>query len=310
MTKDLLIEKINFLKKAKNIVILAHYYQENDIQDIADFVGDSLALSQQAKSTNADIIAFSGVHFMAETAKILNPRKKVILPDLNAGCSLADACQPEDLKKFKEKHPQHKVVSYINCSAEIKALSDMIVTSSNAKKIIDSFPKDEKIIFAPDKNLGNYLNNITGRQMILWDGVCMVHEAFSLEKVLEQIKKYPNAKLIAHPESSPQILKVASFVGSTLALLNYIQKDESEQFIIATEKGIFHQMKKNAPKKTLIQAGTFDDHSCQCGECSYMRMNNLEKLLACMESETPEIILNNTLLDKAATPMERMLELS
>lgn len=310
MTKDLLIEKINFLKKAKNIVILAHYYQENDIQDIADFVGDSLALSQQAKSTNADIIAFAGVHFMAETAKILNPRKKVILPDLNAGCSLADACQPEDLKKFKEKHPQHKVVSYINCSAEIKALSDMIVTSSNAKKIIDSFPKDEKIIFAPDKNLGNYLNNITGRQMILWDGVCMVHEAFSLEKVLEQIKKYPNAKLIAHPESSPQILKVASFVGSTLALLNYIQKDESEQFIIATEKGIFHQMKKNAPNKTLIQAGTFDDHSCQCGECSYMRMNNLEKLLACMESETPEIILNNTLLDKAATPMERMLELS
>jgi len=308
-TKDYIVE-IERLKKEKNAVILAHYYQIGEIQDVGDFVGDSLALAQEAAKTDCDVIVFAGVHFMAETAKILNPHKKVLLPDLNAGCSLADSCPPMDFKAFVDKHPDHKVVSYINCTADIKALSDVIVTSSNAKQIIDSFPADQKIIFAPDKNLGAYLNKVTNRNMVLWDGSCMVHESFSLEKLQNLMVQYPKAKLIAHPESEEQILNVASFVGSTSALLKFVTEDEALQYIVATENGIFHQMKKDAPHKELIEAPMQDNSSCACSECFHMKLNTLEKLYHCLKNEAPEIQMSSDLLDKSLPPIREMLRLS
>lgn len=308
-TQDYIAE-IERLKKEKNAVILAHYYQVPEIQDIGDYVGDSLALAKAAAKTDSDVIVFAGVHFMAETAKILNPHKKVLLPDLAAGCSLADSCPPADFKRFVEERPDHKVVTYINCTADIKALSDVIVTSSNAKRIIDSFPTDQKLIFAPDRNLGAYLNKVTGRDMVLWDGSCMVHEAFSLEKVSNLLMEHPKAKLIAHPESEEQILNVASFVGSTSALLTFVQQDESEQYIVATENGIFHQMKKEAPHKEFIEAPMKDDSSCACSECFHMKLNTLEKLYLCLRDETPEIEMDAKLLSASLPPIQAMLNLS
>lgn len=304
------VAAINQLKKEKNAVILAHYYQEEAIQDIADFVGDSLQLAQEAAKTNADIIVFAGVHFMAETAKILNPNKKVLLPDLNAGCSLADSCPPEDFRKFKEKYPDYKVVTYINCSAEIKTLSDVVCTSSNAIKIINSFPKDEKIIFAPDKNLGAYLNKETGRDMLLWDGSCMVHEAFSIEKLLNLAAEHPDAEIIAHPESPAHILKTASYIGSTAGLLNYAKQSIKDKFIVATEAGILHEMIKQVPHKTLIPAPAEEDNTCACSECFYMRMNTMKKLYLCLQHELPAIEVEESLAQKALIPIERMLNLS
>lgn len=304
------VAAINQLKKEKNAVILAHYYQEEAIQDIADFVGDSLQLAQEAAKTNADIIVFAGVHFMAETAKILNPNKKVLLPDLNAGCSLADSCPPEDFRKFKEKYPDYKVVTYINCSAEIKTLSDVVCTSSNAIKIINSFPKDEKIIFAPDKNLGAYLNKETGRDMLLWDGSCMVHEALSIEKLLNLAAEHPDAEIIAHPESPAHILKTASYIGSTAGLLNYAKQSIKDKFIVATEAGILHEMIKQVPHKTLIPAPAEEDNTCACSECFYMRMNTMKKLYLCLQHELPAIEVEESLAQKALIPIERMLNLS
>jgi quinolinate synthase len=303
-----LIEKIKTIKNNKNAVILAHYYQVSEIQDIADFVGDSLALSQQALSTKAEIIIFAGVHFMAETAKILNPYKKVLLPDLMAGCSLADSCPPEKFKKFKEKYPEHIVISYINCSAEIKALSDIICTSSNAVKIVESFPKDQKIIFAPDKNLGGYVNSVTGRNMVLWDGTCEVHDILKAESIVKMKIENPDAKLIAHPECKAVILEMADYIGSTTALLNFTIKDNSKKYIVATETGIIHQMKKYSPEKEFFIVPT--DETCSCNDCPYMKMNTLPKLLNCLEKEQPEIILSAGLIEKAKIPILRMLELS
>lgn len=303
-------EEINKLRKEKNAVILAHYYQTADIQDLADYVGDSLGLSQQAAETDADIIVFAGVHFMAETAKILNPRKKVVLPDLNAGCSLADSCQPSDFKSFVEAHPNHTVVTYINCSAEIKALSDIVCTSSNAEKVINSIPEDQPIIFAPDANLGKYLMDKSGREMLLWDGACLVHEAFSMDKLINVWKQHPKAKVIAHPESQTHILKIASFIGSTSALLDFIQKDDSEEYIVATEAGIMHQMEKVAPTKTLIPAPAYAENTCSCSECEFMKMNTLEKLYLCLKYEQPEIHVAEELQKQALAPIERMLALS
>ncbi|QCX52819.1 quinolinate synthase NadA [Elizabethkingia sp. JS20170427COW] len=297
------------LKKEKNAVILAHYYQPAEIQDIADFLGDSLQLARQAKETNADMIAFCGVHFMAEAAKILNPTKKVVLPDTLAGCSLADNCSGEGLRKMREKHPGALVATYINCNAETKAESDIIVTSSNAETIINALPKDKPLIFAPDRNLGRYLMQKTGREMILWDGSCVVHEAFSMERIAQQLADHPNAKLIAHPESEEAVLKLAHFIGSTAALLNFVEKDDCQEFIIATEEGILHEMKKRAPHKTLIPAQIFDE-SCNCSECFYMKRNTLEKLYLCMKYELPEIIIEEELRLKALQPIEAMLELS
>lgn len=303
-----LFAEIERLKKEKNAILLAHYYQEPDIQDVADFIGDSLGLAQQAEKTNADIIVFAGVHFMAETAKILNPHKKVLLPDLKAGCSLSDSAPPALFKKFKEKYPDHIVITYINCSAGMKALSDIICTSSNAEKIIDSLPKEQKIIFAPDKNLGAYLNKKTGRNMVLWNGACMVHEIFSLEKITKLKVRHPHAKVIAHPECEAPVLAVADFIGSTTALLKYSEKSDAREFIVVTETGILHQMQKSNPDKTFIPAPP--NNSCACNDCPHMKLNTLEKLYLCMEYETPEIIMAEDLRLAALKPIQRMLEIS
>ncbi|HEX2845064.1 MAG TPA: quinolinate synthase NadA [Chitinophagaceae bacterium] len=306
-TLDLFAE-IERLKKEKNAVVLAHYYQEPDIQDVADYIGDSLGLAQQAEKTKADMIVFAGVHFMAETAKILNPTKKVVIPDLKAGCSLSDSCPPPLFKRFKEQHPDHVVVSYINCSAGIKALSDVIVTSSNARVIVDSFPKDQPIIFAPDKNLGAYINKVTGRNMLLWNGACMVHEIFSLEKITKLKMRHPNAKFIAHPECEEPVLRLADYIGSTTGLLKFTQTDPAKEFIVATETGILHQMMKSSPDKTFIPAPP--NNSCACNDCPHMKLNSLEKLYLCMEYETPEITMDEELRLTAKKPIDRMLEIS
>ena len=307
--KEELISNIKRLKNEKNAVLLAHYYQAKEIQELADYLGDSLYLAKAAAQVESSTIVFAGVHFMAETAKIINPTKKVILPDLKAGCSLADSCPPADFKKFKELHPNAKVVTYINCSADIKALSDIVCTSSNAVKVIESIPKDKEIIFAPDKNLGRYLIKETGRNMILWEGSCIVHEAFSFEKIIKLFKEHPNAKFIAHPESESQVLDVAHYIGSTSRLLSYIQEDNSSEFIVATEAGILHEMQKKAPHKTFIPAPV-EDETCACSECAFMKLNTLEKLYLCLKHELPEIILEENLMSKARLPIERMLELS
>jgi quinolinate synthase len=306
-TIDLFAE-IEKLKKEKNAILLAHYYQEPDIQDVADYIGDSLGLAQKAEKTDADIIVFAGVHFMAETAKILNPHKKVLLPDLKAGCSLADSAPPDLFRKFKEKYPDHLVISYINCSAGIKALSDIICTSSNAEKIVESLPKDQKIIFAPDKNLGAYLDKKTGRDMVLWNGACMVHEIFSLEKITKLKIRHPNAKLIAHPECEEPILRIADYIGSTTGLLKFSQQDDAKEYIVATETGILHQMAKESPGKTFIPAPP--DNSCACNDCPHMKLNTLEKLYLCMKYEVPEIIMDENLRMAAKKPIERMLQIS
>ena len=304
-----LIEEINRMRKEKNAIILAHYYQTGDIQDIADFLGDSLQLARAAEKTDADMIVFCGVHFMAETAKILNPAKKVVLPDLLAGCSLADSCSGEGLRELKKKHPGAIVVSYINCDSGVKAESDIIVTSSNAEHIINSLPEEQKIIFAPDKNLGRYINQVTGRKMILWDGACIVHEAFSLERIAEQMLNHPKAKLIAHPEAQKPVLQVAHYIGSTANLLNYVVNDAAEEFIVATEEGILHEMRKRAPGKKLIPALTIDD-KCNCSECHFMKLNTMEKLYLCMKYELPEILMDEEIRIKALRPINKMLELS
>ena len=300
--------EIERLKKEKNAIILAHYYQEPDIQDVADYIGDSLGLAQKARETNADLIVFAGVHFMAETAKILNPTKKVLLPDLKAGCSLADSAPAGPFKAFKEKYPDHVVISYINCTAEIKALSDIICTSGNAEKIIESVPKDQKIIFAPDKNLGAYLAKKTGREMVLWNGACMVHEIFSLEKITKLKVRHPNAKLIAHPECEEAILAVADYIGSTTQLLKYSQTDTNQEYIVATETGILHQMQQASPNKTFIPAPP--NNNCACNDCPHMKLNTLEKLYLCMMYEQPEIKMDETLRLAAKKPIDRMLEIS
>ena len=302
---DFVLE-IKRLKKEKNAVILAHYYQEEAIQSIADYLGDSLYLAKQAEKVKADIIVFAGVHFMAETAKIVNPSKKVLLPDLKAGCSLADSCPPIDFKAFKAKYPEAIVVTYINCSAEIKALSDIVCTSSNAVEIINSIPKDQQIIFAPDKNLGRYLIKETGRDMILWNGACIVHEAFSFEKIVQLAKEHPKAKFIAHPESESQVLDIAHYIGSTSGLLNFVQEDLSDTFIVATEAGILTEMQKRCPSKHFIPAPVEDD-TCACSECAFMKLNTMEKLYRCLKNETPEISLDESLMEKARLPIERML---
>jgi quinolinate synthase len=306
-TLDLFAE-IEKLKREKNAILLAHYYQEPDIQDVADYIGDSLGLAQRAEKTQADMIVFAGVHFMAETAKILNPTKKVVIPDLKAGCSLSDSCPPPLFKKFKEQHPDHVVVSYINCSAGIKALSDVICTSSNAKIIVESFPKEQPIIFAPDKNLGGYINKKTGRKMLLWNGACMVHEIFSLEKITRLKVRHPNAKLIAHPECEDPILRIADYIGSTTGLLKFTKTDPSREYIVATETGILHQMVKANPEKTFIPAPP--DNACACNDCPHMKRNTLEKLYLCMKYETPEITMEESLRVAAKKPIDRMLEIS
>ena len=304
-----LVEEINRLKKEKNAVILSHYYVDGELQDIADFVGDSLGLSQAAADTTADIIVFVGVHFMAETAKIINPSKKVILPDLKAGCSLADSAPADKFAAFKSQYPEHKVISYINCTADLKTLSDVICTSANAIKIVESFPKEQPLIFAPDKNLGNYINSITGREMVLWDGACMVHEKYSVDKIVDLMDEHPDADFIAHPECEKPVLLLAKFIGSTTALLNYVQKSESRKFIVATESGILHQMVKACPEKVFIPAPSVDS-TCGCNDCSYMKLNSLQKLYICLKHELPEIILPVEVMDKARMPIQRMLDIS
>jgi quinolinate synthase len=303
-----LFAEIERLKKEKNAILLAHYYQEPDIQDVADFIGDSLGLAQQAEKTNADIIVFAGVHFMAETAKILNPNKKVLLPDLKAGCSLSDSAPPALFKMFRDKYPDHIVITYINCSAGMKALSDIICTSSNAEKIIESLPKEQKIIFAPDKNLGAYLNKKTGRNMVLWNGACMVHEIFSLEKIIKLKIRHPKAKVIAHPECEAPVLALADYIGSTTGLLKFTEKDEAQEFIVVTETGILHQMQKNNPGKTFIPAPP--NNSCACNDCPHMKLNTLEKLYLCMKYELPEIVMEEELRLAAKKPIDRMLQIS
>ncbi|MCX7605808.1 MAG: quinolinate synthase NadA [Bacteroidia bacterium] len=303
-----LFSEIQRLKKEKNAVLLAHYYQDADIQDIADFVGDSLGLSQKAAETKADIIVFAGVHFMAETAKILNPTKKVLIPDINAGCSLSDSCPPAAFAAFKAKYPDHKVVSYINTSAAIKAMSDVIVTSSNAVPIVQALPADWKLIFAPDKNLGAYVIRKTGRDMVLWEGVCMVHTIFSHQKVRSLRAQYPDAELIAHPECEPALLEQADFIGSTTSLLNYVVQSPKLQFIVATEPGILHQMKQRAPHKELIQAPS--EYSCSCNTCPHMKLNTLEKIYNALLFEAPEISLPSELIEAARRPIDKMLEMS
>jgi len=304
-----LIDKINQLRKEKNAVILAHFYQIPEIQDIADFVGDSLDLSRKSAATDAEIIVFAGVHFMAETAKILSPRKKVLIPDPNAGCSLADSCPPDAFREFRAKYPDHLVVSYVNTSAEIKAMTDITCTSSNALQIIESIPKDRKIIFAPDKNLGNFLNSITGREMVLWDGACHVHEEFSLEKILALKQQYPEAKLIAHPECQKPVLLAADYVGSTSALLRFAETDSGNEYIVATESGILHQMRKRNPHKTFIPAPPLDS-TCGCSECIFMKLNTLQKIYDSLKEEKYEITLDPEIIGKAGKPIRRMLEIS
>jgi quinolinate synthase len=303
-----LTEAILKLKKALNAVILVHYYQEPEIQDIADFIGDSLQLSQEAARTNADVIVFAGVHFMAETAKILNPGKLVLLPDLNAGCSLAEGCPAALLQKLKDKHPDHILLSYINCSAEVKAISDIIVTSSNAEKIVKSLPKEQKIIFAPDKNLGNYVMKKTGKEMIIWQGACIVHETFSEKKILTLKLEHPDAKLIAHPECEGKILEKADYIGSTSGLLDFVINNSSNEFIVATEPGIINQMKIKAPGKIFIEAPP--EAGCKCNECPYMKLNTLEKLYLCMRDKKPEITMEEEIRKRALKPIQRMLEMS
>lgn len=304
---DLFLE-IERLKREKSAVVLAHYYQEADIQDVADFIGDSLGLAQQAAKTSAKMIVFAGVHFMAETAKILNPGKKVVLPDLKAGCSLADSAPGYLFRAFKEKYPDHIVISYINCSAEVKALSDIICTSSNAEKIVESLPRDQKIIFAPDRNLGAYLIKKTGRDMVLWDGACMVHEIFSLEKITRLKVRHPDAKLIAHPECEEPILRLADYIGSTTGLLNFTKRDPGKAYIVATETGILHQMQLSSPEKVFIPAPPTTN--CACNDCPHMKLNTLEKLYLCMEYEQPELLMDPELMVAAKKPIERMLEIS
>ncbi len=304
-----IIAEVNRMRKEKNAIILAHYYQEGAIQDIADFVGDSLALSQQAENTDADIILFAGVHFMAETAKILSPEKKVLLPDLNAGCSLADSCPPDEFKNFIEKYPGHTVISYVNTSAEIKALTDIVCTSSNAMQIVDSLPEKEKIIFAPDRNLGNYIQSVTGRDMVIWQGACHVHEEFSLERILEIKNKEPDAVIIAHPECEKPILLVAEHIGSTKSLLNFTKKDKSEKYIVATESGIIHQMKKANPKKTFIPAPP-KDSTCACNDCNFMKLITIKKIYNCLKYEMPEVLVSKDIQAKAIHSIKRMLEIS
>jgi quinolinate synthase len=303
-----LFEEIEKLKKEKNAVVLAHYYQEPDIQDIADYIGDSLGLSQQAAKTDADIIVFAGVHFMAETAKILSPEKKVLLPDLKAGCSLADSCPPHLFRKFKENYPDHLVITYVNCTAELKALSDIVCTSSNAVAIVESLPKDQKIIFGPDKNLGAYVAKKTGRDLVLWNGACMVHEIFSREKITKLKERYPNAKLLAHPECEDVILKMADYIGSTTGLLKYATKSSEKEFIVATESGIIHQMQKENPDKVFIPAPP--NNNCACNDCPHMKRNTLEKLYLCMKNELPEVTVPAEIIKRAVKPIERMLDIS
>lgn len=304
-----LVDEINRLRKEKNAVILSHYYVDGELQDIADFVGDSLGLSQEAAKTEADIIVFVGVHFMAETAKIISPSKKVLLPDLKAGCSLADSAPAEEFAKFKAKYPEHQVISYINCTADLKTMTDVICTSANAVKIVESFPKDAKLIFAPDKNLGNYINSLTGREMVLWDGACMVHETYSVEKIIALMDQHPDAEFIAHPECEKPVLLLAQHVGSTTSLLNYVQKSPAKKFIVATESGILHQMKKACPDKIFIPAPSVDS-TCGCNDCSYMKLNSLQKLYLCLKNELPEITLSDEVIEKARRPIFRMLEIS
>jgi quinolinate synthase len=304
-----LVDEINRLKKEKNAVILSHFYVEGELQDIADYVGDSLGLAQAAANTDAEMIVFVGVHFMAETAKIINPSKKVILPDLKAGCSLAESAPADKFAAFIAKYPDHKVVTYINATAALKTMSDVVCTSANAKLIVDSFPKDQKLIFAPDKNLGNYINSITGREMVLWDGACMVHEQYSVEKIIELMDQHPDAEFIAHPECEKPVLLLAKYIGSTTALLNYVQKSEAKKYIVATESGILHQMTKACPEKIFIPAPSADS-TCACNDCSYMKLNSLQKLYICLKHEQPEITLPADVIEKAKVPILRMLEIS
>ncbi len=308
MTNDQLKQEILRLKKEKNAVILGHYYQRHEIQELSDYVGDSLALAQKAQDATANIIVFCGVHFMAETAKILNPHRKVLLPDMEASCSLAESCKAEEFSKFKAEHPDHMVISYINCSAEIKALSDLICTSGNAEKLVRALPEEQKIIFAPDKNLGGYINQVTGRKMVLWNGVCTVHDAMQAEAVLRLKGENPDAPVIAHPECNPALLRVADFVGSTKAMLNYIKSSEAKRFIVATETGILYEMKRENPDKEFITLR--DDKSCACDDCAYMKLNTLEKLYNCLRDEKPEIVMSEEMIEKAKRPIVRMLEMS
>lgn len=304
------IEEIKRLKKEKNAVILAHYYQIPEIQELGDYVGDSLQLAQVAAEVDADMIVFCGVHFMAETAKILNPSKKVVLPDMDAGCSLAESCPIDQFKPFVESHPDHTVITYVNASAAVKTVTDLVVTSSNAEKLINQLPKDEKIIFGPDRNLGAYINKKTGRDMLLWDGSCMVHEAFSLDKIMDLMKEYPQAELIAHPESEAPVLNIADYIGSTAKMIDYVKTAKADMFIVATEMGILHEMKKVAPNKTYIPVPVKDTYECNCSECSFMKMNTVEKLYNCMKNESPEVHLDQEVIDKALPPINRMLEMS
>lgn len=305
-----LADQILELKKSKKAIVLAHYYQRPEIQEIADYVGDSLGLSQKAAETNASIIVFAGVHFMAETAKILNPSKMVLLPDLNAGCSLAESCPPDAFREFTAAHPDHLVITYINCSAEIKAMSDIVCTSSNALKIVESVPKDRPIIFAPDKNLGRFISQKTGRDLLLWDGSCVVHEAFSIEKLLDLHKENPDSVIIAHPESEKHILDVATYIGSTAGMINYVKEHAEEKFIVATEAGILHKMQQEVPDTALIPAPAQEDNTCACSECAYMKVNTLQKVYDCLLNESPQIEVPEALAASALVPIERMLELS
>ncbi len=309
MNKKELVEAINKLRKEKNAVIMAHYYQNSDIQDIADVIGDSLALAQKAAQTEADIIVLCGVHFMGETAKIICPDKKVVVPDMKAGCSLADSCAADEFEKFVKEHPDHTVISYVNTTAAVKAITDVVVTSTNAKQIVESFPKEEKIIFGPDRNLGNYINSITGRNMLLWNGACHVHEQFSVEKLVELKKQYPSAKVLAHPECKNVVIQLADVVGSTQALLDYTTKSNEKQFLVATESGILHEMQKQNPEKEFIPVPPADS-TCACNECNFMRLNTLEKLYVCLRDEINEIVVDKEISEKALKPIVCMLEMS
>ena len=309
MEQSELIEKINLLRKEKNAVIMAHYYQEGAIQDIADMIGDSLALAQWATKTTADILVVCGVHFMGETAKILSPHKKVLVPDMNAGCSLADSCKAEDFEAFIKQHPGHTVISYVNTTAAVKALTDVVVTSTNARKIVDQFSQDAKLIFGPDRNLGDYINKISGRNMVLWNGACHVHEQFSVEQLVSLKKQHPEAKVLAHPECKNVVLMLADYIGSTQALLNYATESNDTTFLIATESGIIHEMQKRNPSKTFIPIPPVDS-TCGCNNCQYMRLNTLEKIYECLKNETPEILVDEAIRVKAVKPILKMLEMS
>lgn len=310
MTKEELKAEIIRLKKEKNVLMLAHYYQEDDIQEVADYVGDSYGLSMEASRTDAEIILFCGVHFMAETAKILNPNKTVLLPDLDAGCSLSDGCEYDDFRKFKEQYPDHEVVMYINCSAEVKSISDYIVTSSNAVKIVNSIPKDRKIIFAPDRNLGRYIQKVTGREMVLWDGSCVVHEVFAMDKIMKLMTDHPTAELIAHPESTDDILELAHFIGSTAKMIAYVKESPKDSFIIATEAGILYKMKQEVPNKTIIPAPIEEENTCACSICAYHRVNTLRKVYDCLVNEAPFIDLTAEVIEAAKKPIERMIQIT